>query len=226
MKIEIKLVRNQAPANPRKKALMRVVALLALLALVLAIPASAKYVDSGGAVFSTELDSVAYKVTAPITLTGGDTIGLNTAASIAAAGSTLDRPATDTAVREAIDALTTWEPLQATSGTTAVPSILQLNRATGQVRARFASLQLTSGVIGQTLFTINYPSGFAPAGTRRAVIGIDMLPAVGRQTAAVEFNMDGTVYLCPHTPTMFSGTVPGLNGSTLFGDVIVFLRYD
>ena len=76
MKIEIKLIRSQSLASPRKKTLMRIAALLALLALVLAIPASAKYVGEGSAVFSTALDSVAYKVTAPITLTGGDTIGI------------------------------------------------------------------------------------------------------------------------------------------------------
>ena len=76
MKIEIKLIRSQTAPSPRKKTLMRIAALLALLALVLAIPASAKYFDSGSAVFSTELDSVAYKVAAPITLTGGDTIGI------------------------------------------------------------------------------------------------------------------------------------------------------
>ena len=70
MKIEIKFVRNQAPANPRKKTLGRVVALLALLAIVLAIPASAKYVGEGSAVFSTALDSALYTGTSPVTVTG------------------------------------------------------------------------------------------------------------------------------------------------------------
>ena len=70
MKIEIKFVRSQAAPSPRKKALGRVVALLALLALVLAIPASAKYVGQGDAVFSTELDSAVYTGTEPITVTG------------------------------------------------------------------------------------------------------------------------------------------------------------
>ena len=106
MKIEIKLIRSQAVPSPRKKTLMRIAALLALLALVLAIPASAKYVGEGSAVFSTQLDSAVYTGTAPITVTG-TAIGLNTATSIAAAGSTTGRPATDTAVRSAINSAVT-----------------------------------------------------------------------------------------------------------------------
>ena len=222
MKIEIKLIRNQSPANPRKKALGRVVALLALLALVLAIPASAKYMGQGDAVFSTALDSALYTGTSPVTVTG-TAIGLDTVGSIRATGTADASVPTEAAVRAAIDALTTWENLTATNGTTTVPSILQLNRATRQVRVRFSSQQLTSGIIGQTLFTITYPSGFAPSVTRRAIIGIDLNASAGRQTSGLDFNPDGTVNLCPHTPTMFSGTVPGLSGSTLFGDVIFYL---
>ena len=79
MKIEIKLVRNQTAPSPRKKTLIRIAALLALLALVLAIPASAKYFDSGSAVFSTELDSAVYTGTSPITVTG-TAIGLDNTA--------------------------------------------------------------------------------------------------------------------------------------------------
>ena len=77
MKIEIKLIRNQSPANPRKKTLMRVVALLALLALVLAIPASAKYMGEGNAVFSTALDSAVYTGTAPISVSSANVISVD-----------------------------------------------------------------------------------------------------------------------------------------------------
>ena len=45
---------------PSKKTLCRVAALLALLALVLAIPASAKYVGDGDLVWSTKLDGMTY----------------------------------------------------------------------------------------------------------------------------------------------------------------------
>ena len=77
MKIEIKLIRNQSPANPRKKTLMRIAALLALFALVLAIPASAKYVGQGDAVFSTELDSLVPLTTADIPAAGTGLTAMN-----------------------------------------------------------------------------------------------------------------------------------------------------
>ena len=54
----IKIEFNRPPASPRKKAVRRVIALLALLALVFVIPASAKYVGDGDVVWSTTLDSV------------------------------------------------------------------------------------------------------------------------------------------------------------------------
>ena len=219
MKIEIKLIRNQAPASPRKKALGRVVALLALLALVLAIPASAKYVGEGSAVFSTLLDSALYTGTSPVTVTG-TAIGLNTVGSIRAAGTADASVPTEAAVRAAINALNTWEDLTVTAGTTAAPPMLQLNKATRQIRMRLSGQPTTSGTIGQVLFTITYPSGFAPASTRRAVISIDYAGNTGRQTVGIDFNTSGAVLLYPHTPALFTGTLTGLQGAGLFGDVM------
>ena len=56
MKIEITFASK--PVSPRKKAFRRILALMAMLALVLAIPASAKYAEISGTLMSSEIDGM------------------------------------------------------------------------------------------------------------------------------------------------------------------------
>jgi len=87
----IKIEFNRAPVSARKLMLRRSVALLALLCLITAMPASAKYVSEGGVVFSMELDSMALSAQAPITLSADGEIGITPRAWIPdyAAGSSI-----------------------------------------------------------------------------------------------------------------------------------------
>jgi len=81
MRIEIKIYRGEYAPSPRRLAFRRSIALLLLLALVLAAPASAKYIGAGDVVFSTTLDSDVISGAVPITVSAGGEVGLNIAAN-------------------------------------------------------------------------------------------------------------------------------------------------
>ena len=218
MKNEIKLIRKQTPASPRKKTLGRVVALLALLTLVLAIPASAKYFELGDAVFSTELDSALYTGTAPITVTG-TAIGVNSTASVSSGSAAL---VTSGGVYSAIAALTTWETLEVTANNITSAPVVQLNKALMQIKVRFDTQRASSNDIGLTLCTIKYPDGYAPSSARRVLVSMDYT-SIGRESGLLDFQVNGKVLLYPHTPTQFTGQVNELNGAQLFTDIIFYL---
>ena len=56
MKIEITF--SGKPASPRKRAIKRILALMAVLAIALVVPASAKYAEIGGTLMSTEINGM------------------------------------------------------------------------------------------------------------------------------------------------------------------------
>ena len=174
MKIEIKFVRSQAAPSPRKKTLMRIAALLALLALVLAIPASAKYVGEGSAVFSTTLDSLdtssfALKsdvkdliaVKSPIEKTvSGNVTTLNLDASDA--GKVLVSTAADTWAERNVRNITSGAVTASTAATTAIPPNSGTAAQTGRgplQNADNSAIDRTEIPTINTVLNVIYPVG-------------------------------------------------------------------
>jgi hypothetical protein len=105
-----------------------------------------------------------------------------------------------------------------------------LNKALKLLHIRLATVTLPNGNIGQQLGQITFPVGYAftsSGDTRRFTVVIDLASNAGRMTGNIDLreasNNVSPLLLYPVVANQHDGTVPGLSGSTLYGDGLVRL---